>query len=83
MSHHYVNLQLRSAHTPSDDSMDVRCHVLDKLFQFTPYAEASTVFSLPILKGKLPLADPNLGSPVRVDILLGAEDVIRAFRDEI
>ena len=71
-----------TTHTP-DDSMDVRCHVLDKLFQFRPCAEASTVLSLPVLKGKLPLADPDLGSPVRVDILLGAEDATRTFRDEI
>ena len=78
-----MNLQLCSAHTPSDDSMDIRCHVFDKLIQFTPCSEASTVLSLPILKGKLPLADPDLVSPVRVNILLGAEDVTRAFSDEI
>ena len=43
----------------------------------------STIKNLPILQGKSPLADPELRSRVRVDILLGTIDVARAFRDEI
>ena len=57
--------------------------MVDKLFPIIPCDEAKNVRSLPILQDKIPLADPDLGTPVRIDILLGIADVNRAFRDEI
>ena len=84
-SRYCVDLQLCSAHLESDpeDHINVHCHVVDKLFPIIPCDEAKNVRSLPILLDKIPLADPDLGTPVRIDILLGIADVNRAFRDEI
>ena len=84
-SRYCVDLQLRSAHLESDpeDHINAHCHVVDKLFPIIPCDEAKNVRSLPILQDKIPLADPDLGTPVRIDILLGTADVNRVFRDDI
>ena len=55
---YYANFDLQSAHT----------HILDNLFQFSPCSEGRSVFSLPLLQGREPLADPDLRSHVRVDV---------------
>ena len=74
-------LQLHSAHEESDaeDHTKVECHVIDKICSIDPCEEAKTVRALPILQGKTTLADPDLGTPGRIDILLITEDVIRAY----
>ena len=72
-SRYCVDLQIRSTHLDSDpeDHINVYCHVVDKLFSIIPCDEAKNVISLPILQDKIPLTEPDLGTPVRINILLG------------
>ncbi len=78
-SKYVVDIDLSSIH-PSAEShnITVSCHVVPKLGTQHPPPNADQLLQLPCIRGKKPLADPELGGPV--DIFLGVGAYFRCLK---
>ena len=82
LSKHYIEIELDLLHpTSSPVRVSVKAHVVPNLRSVRPPGDIQRVLHLPHIKGKQPLADPELGG--EVDILLGMLNVIKCLRGPI
>ncbi len=82
LSKHYIEIELDLLHpTSSPVRVSVKAHVVPNLRSVRPPGDIQRVLHLPYIKGKQPLADPELGG--EVDILLGMLNVIKCLRGPI
>ena len=59
----------------SQDRVIVKCHVVSDLLSLKQPRDTPSLFRLPCIRDKQPIADPELGGPL--DLLLGIADCVR------
>ena len=80
-SDYTVDVKLSSAFTSSDKSIHITAHIIESIMSDSPVCDREKVKQMPFLKG-LQLADPDLGSHGKIDLLLGLPDFIRCKEDQ-
>ncbi len=74
----YVCLNFASVNRSQEDFITAKCYVVPSLPIITAPTNVDQLLQLPVIKGKTPIADPNLGG--QTDVLLGMSDFTRTIR---
>ena len=75
-----MELTLFSIANPNISGLQIKAHVLDQIISDSPAHDISSLLNQPFLHDK-DLADPDIGKPRIVDLLLGLSDCNLAMQN--